>query len=192
MYPKMKDLYENRKKTRKENRNRILKILASVDMLSATRLRRACGLSSPVFANHIKTLRDREKIIGTRTDKNDHRKRYYFLKEKGYKDEAVVEEIRRLSLLEHLAPKFEEYTKTRNKETLEIEVGKTFLTLAKDHFKIFEVVPQLIKIYGYPEDEKIKRKIGFDSSEIENLIKRIREHKEEFARLSGEDSSKNY
>jgi hypothetical protein len=192
MYPKTKDIYENRKKTKKENRDRILEILTSVDMISATRLRRKSRLSAPVFAKHMKQLMDREKIVGIKTDENDHRKRYYFLKEIGYTDEAVIEEIRRFSLLLYLIPIFEKYIKTKNKANLEREIGKTFLTIAKEHFNIFVIVPQLIKFYGYPEDKKIKKEIGYDRTEIGDLIGDIRKHAEKFDGLSGEDFIKEY
>jgi hypothetical protein len=187
MYPKTKDLYENRKKTKKENRDRILEILTSVDLISATRLRQKSRLSAPIFAKHMRQLVDIEKIIGIRTDENDHRKRYYFLKEIGYTDEAVIEEIRRFSLLIHLIPIFEKYQKSKNKELLEQEIGKTFLTVAEDHFNIFKIAPKLIKFYGYPGSEKVKKEIGYDLSEIQDLIGAIRKHKEKFGGLGDED-----
>jgi hypothetical protein len=192
MYPKTKDIYENRKKTKKENRDRILEILTSVDIISATRLRWKSRLSAPVFAKHMKQLMDKEKIVGMKTDENDHRKRYYYLKEIGYTDEAVIEEIRRFSLLMYLVPLFEKYQKTKNKANLEIEIGKTFLTVAKEHFNIFEIVPQLIKFYGYPGDNKIKKEIGYDRTEIHDLIGDIRKHTEKFDGLSDEDFIKEY
>jgi hypothetical protein len=187
MYTKTKDLYENRKKTKKENRDRILEILTSVDLISATRLRQKSMLSAPVFAKHMKELLDSEKIIGVKTDENDHRKRYYFLKEIGYTDEAVIEEIRRFSLLMYLVPVFEKYQKSKNAENLESEIGKVFLTVAKEHFNILEIIPKLIKFYGYPGDEKIKEEIGYDMTEIQDLIGAIRTHKEKFGAFSGED-----
>lgn len=180
MYTKTKDLYENRKKTKKENRDRILEILTSVDLISATRLRQKSRLSAPVFAKHMKELLTREKLVGIKTDKNDQRKRYYFLKEIGYADSAVIEEIRRFSLLMHLIPIFEEYQKTKNAEKLEREIGRTFLTVAKSHFNIFEIAPKLIKFYGYPGSEKVEKEIGYDMSEIQDLIGAIRRHGEKF------------
>lgn len=192
MYPKIKDTYEDHKKIKKENRDRILEILTSVDMVSATRLRRKSGLSAPVFARHMKQLMDREKIVGVRSDENDHRKRYYFLKEIGYTDEAVIDEIRRFSLLMYLIPLFEKYNKTKNKKELEAEIGKTFLTAAKEHFNIFEIVPQLIEFYGYTGDKKIKKEIGYDMAEIQDLIGSIRKHAEKFGRLSGKNFIKQY
>ena len=192
MYTKTKDIYENRKKTKKENRDRILEILTSVDMISATRLMKKSRLSAPVFAKHMKQLVDREKIVGIKTDENDHRKRYYFLKEIGYTDEAVIEEIRRFSLLMYLIPIFEKYLKTKNKANLEREIGKTFLTVAKAHFNIFEIVPQLIEFYGYPENEKIKKEIGYGRTDIADLIGNIRKHREKFGRLPSEEFIKEY
>lgn len=180
MYPKTKDMYENRKKTKKENRDRILEILTSVDLISATRLRQKSRLSPPVFAKHMKELLTKEKLIGIKTDENDHRKRYYFLKEIGYSDSAVIEEIRRFSLLMYMVPIFEEYQKSKNAEKLEREIGKTFLTVAKDHFNIFEIAPKLIKFYGYPGSEEVEKEIGYDMSEIQDLIGAIRKHKEKF------------
>ncbi len=190
MYTKTKDIHEDSRKTKKENRDRILEILTSLDLISATRLRKKSGLSAPVFAKHMKQLVDREKIVGVKTDENDHRKRYYFLNEIGYTDEAVIEEIRRFSLLMYLIPIFEKYQKTKNKKDLERGIGRAFLTVAKEHFTIFEIVPQLIRFYGYPEDKKIKKEIGYDRTQIHDLIGSIRKHTEKFGRLKGEDVEK--
>ena len=187
MYTKMKGMYENRKKAKKQNGDRILEILTSKDLVSATRLRNECGLSAPIFAKHMKELCDIEKIVGTKTDDNDHRKRYYFLKEEGYTDEAVIEEIRRFSLLIYIVPAFEKYLKTKNADELESEVGRAFLTVSREHFNIFEIVPALIEFYGYPENEEVKKEIGYDKTEIVGLISKIRTHKEKYGRLMDEE-----
>ena len=62
--------------------------------------------------------------------------------------------------------------------------------MAKEHFSIFEIVPKLIKFYGYPEDKKIKKEIGYDRTQIQDLIDSIRKHSEKLGSPIGEDVEK--
>jgi DNA-binding Lrp family transcriptional regulator len=106
-----------KKKTERENLNRLLSLLKQYGRLRSDELKEKLGVSSPTLAHYIKQLEEKERIEHIYIEGEDRRFRYYRIKPKNFENvEAQLGKYEAIRFVEKISNPLYVYRESNDKK----------------------------------------------------------------------------